>query len=144
MEGGDPTVPGDQEDDAAPCVWFFIPLPQSLGLPHGWSYGELLPRRELLASTGAMSPLKCSLMVHQVPRTADVLLSDQVDVFDAAFTAIAQTSQARDATDLAHQARERAGGEFDSVITVIEAAVPSGAAQLDLNFLNAALDTAID
>jgi hypothetical protein len=144
MDADDLTAMSSQDEDAVPCVWFFIPLPQPLGLPHGWQYGELLPRRELLASVGRRSLLRCSLQVHQVPRTADAFLSDHVDVLDAAYSAMAQTSQAHQSTELARRAREQAGGEFDSVITMVEAAVPIGSAELGPRFLNFALDDAIE
>jgi hypothetical protein len=144
MDADDLTAMSSQDEDAVPCVWFFIPLPQPLGLPHGWQYGELLPRRELLASAGPMSPLRCSLQIHQVPRTADAFLSDHVDVLDAAYSAIAETTQAQKSTELARRTREQAGGEFDSVITMVEAAVPIGSAELGPRFLNTALDDAIE
>jgi hypothetical protein len=143
-DADDLTVMSSQDEDAVPCVWFFIPLPQPLGLPHGWQYGELLPLRELLASVGRRSLLRCSLLVHQVPRTADAFLSDHVDVLNAAFSAIAQTSQADKSTELTRRVREQAGGEFDSVITMVEAAVPIGSAELSSRLLNTALDDAIE
>jgi hypothetical protein len=83
-------------------------------------------------------------MVHQVPRTADVILSDHADVLDAALSAITQSSSARNARDPARQAREQAGGGLDSVITVVEAAVPIESAAFGIGFLKAALDDAID
>jgi hypothetical protein len=74
MDANDQTATSGQDKD----VWFFIPLPEPLGMPHGWKYGELLPRRELLASAGIADPVRCSLMIHQVSRTANVLLSDPI------------------------------------------------------------------
>jgi hypothetical protein len=83
-------------------------------------------------------------MVHQIPRTANVLLTGQIDVYGAALSAITQTQQASDASNRARQARERAGGAVDSSITMIEAAVPIGDKELNQDLLNAALDLAID
>jgi hypothetical protein len=83
-------------------------------------------------------------MIHQIERTADVLLSDQVDVFRAASSAISQTSSARNAKDVGRQVREHAAADLDNVITMIEAAVPIGSAGFGPGFLNAALDDAID
>lgn len=145
MDEHQPTPAADEHDEGTlPCVWFFIPLPQPMGLPHGWTYGESLPRRDLLGSAGKTSGLSCSLMVHQVPRTADILLSDEADLFDAALSAITQTPQARNAGEGARLAREQAHGELDSVITMIEAAVPIDDVEFNPDLLNAALDLAID
>jgi hypothetical protein len=63
---------------------------------------------------------------------------------DAILSAIDQTPPDRDAGNLVRQAQEQAGGELDSVITMVEAAVPIRSVVLDRGFLDSALDDAID
>jgi hypothetical protein len=107
------------------CVWFFIPLPHPLGLPDQWTMGERLLPRELLAWKGPTSGLSCSLKVHQVPSTANLLLTDHADMWTAALSAITQRPQSDVAADLALQAQEEGAevpeGLSERVITMIEA-----------------------
>ena len=142
------TEHGDDSGVVVRCVWFFLPLPHPLGLPDHWTMGERLLPRELLAWKGPTSGLSCSLKVHQVPRTADLLLTDHADMWTAALSAIIQRPQSDVAADLALQAQE-AGTEVpeglsDRVITMIEASVPIDQPEFDADVLNNALDRAID
>src|SRR4051794_32470420 len=57
-----------------PVVWFFLPLPDPLGLPNGWQCQRLLtPLQQLDAD--AEWPIASSLLIHQMVTGAGLLTS---------------------------------------------------------------------
>lgn len=69
--------------DAIPCCWLFVPLPQHLPVPHGWSIGERQdPGTTMSAAVGGRltSGLRTSMSILQVPRSAELLTRDILDI----------------------------------------------------------------
>jgi hypothetical protein len=129
--------------DGVPCLWFFLPLPHPIGLPHGWvgQWGVSPEEMDRLQSRPPIG-LHCSLMVHQIERTANVLVSDIVDV----------TSYAAACVRGAASPSTPPGGErlpppdmtsLKAGLTIIEACVPTAVPQ-DERAIDIALDLALE
>jgi hypothetical protein len=147
-------VTGDAASDQPPdldyerFLWFFLPLPEPLGVPQNWIARELSDPRSLFEGSGS-SGVSRSLLIHQVPRSVNVFLSDFADVYSAAFEAISRSrtparAQGDEAPVDGVPDLEAGADSNTSVITVAEVAVSVSAEPLDEAVVDAALDTAIE
>lgn len=119
-EGGN--EPDVDQSRRAKCFWFFLPLPQPLGLPAGWVLEFLRDPLEAALALNGSAPA-ASLVIRQVQRTANVLVSDNLDVTQAALRAADPMVRSADwADDPEVVAAIHASNE--GTITVAEVAVP--------------------
>lgn len=138
-------VPGGIPDDASstsvPCIWFFLPLPHPLGLPEGEALVQSSDVGEIARETASPTGLDCSLFIHQVRRSTNVMLRDYGDILNLVnVKAFKHVSSPEEARQLANELDERAGDA--STLTVVEAAVPGCTPESEQ--LNAGLDRAIE
>lgn len=141
----DPEVvpPGEDElEQSVPCVWFFLPLPHPLGLPEGEAIAQASDVGDVVRETASPTGLDCSLAIHQVPRSTNIMLRDFADIVRLievkAFHR--EPVSIEEGRRLADELDESAGQA--STLTVVEAALPGCTTEPER--LNAGLDRAIE
>lgn len=85
----------DMNGGRVECFWFFLPLPQPVGLPDGWRVGTVGDSRDFVVRE-RRAGISSSLVIRQLPRTANVFASDNADVTQAALRAAAPGSDVPD------------------------------------------------
>lgn len=129
-----------------PCLWFFLPLPHPLGLPHGWRSERPLSPAAVLIASAPTSGLASSLLIHQLDPSVQPVLTDIADLWlFAVGTMKNEAVEESGARSLARFAKET-GGDLSSLHTVrriAEVAVP-GVRGGDERQVLKALDLAID
>jgi hypothetical protein len=131
------------EDDPArvPTVWLFLPLPHPLGLPEGEALARTADAGDVMRGGGSPTGLDCSLYVHQVERSTNIMLRDNADVLHLVVTKAFRRGVSKEEMFRELDA-DGVGLNEGSSLTVIEAAIPNCEATHEE--LTAALDRSIE
>ena len=128
-----------------PCVWFFIPLPQPLGLPDGWMSVEPLNPAELLTASQPTSHLRTSLVIHQ-HETARSYLADMADLYAFAISIMHREEHATPPQAHIEEMARTTGADLETLRTTrtiaevaVPGVIPTGEEAL-LDALNAAIE----
>lgn len=138
--------PSDSDEPGAsegriPCAWFFLPLPHPLGLPDRLVAQAEVSPYELMRSE-VFGALQSSIRILQVERSANIFMTDQLDILTASWEATgltAEGSPSMSQVDAAIQHAKSSGAA--AYITVAEVAVPH---VMGIGALDGALDKAIE
>lgn len=133
---------GLTEDDPAriPTVWLFIPLPHPLGLPEGRALARTPDAGDVTRGGGSPTGLDCSLYIHQLERSTNVMVRDNADILHKVLTNTFPPAMPRE--QMIRELEEVAGSDLGSTITLIEAAVPN--CEVTQEAVSAALDMSIE
>ncbi len=134
---------GVTEEDPArvPTVWLFLPLPQPIGLPEGRALARTPDAGDLMRGGGSPTGLDCSLYVHQVDRSTNIMLRDNADVMHLAIAKAFKRDVPKEQMFRELELMD-VGINTGSTLTIIEAAVPDCEATYE--DVNAALDLSIE
>lgn len=81
MTGEQRTADADTDEvEELPCVWFFLPLPHPIGLPHHWRSEIALSPAQLVRLSGPTSGLSTSLVIHQLESSESTVVRDLADL----------------------------------------------------------------
>lgn len=141
-----PSCPSDESSEPEsveiPCVWFFLPLPEPLGLPDHWIAGQVLSRGQVVRSEGPLSGLHTSLIIHQLEPSADPFAIATADLSIFASSTMLRIPAPTTGADAVAAVGDLDLGAIKSVRTIAEVACPRHPTSTDEELL-AALDSAI-
>lgn len=144
-DNGSRTLGDLQDHISIPCVWFFIPLSEPLGLPDGWMSEEPLTPVELLADSEPQSYLRSSLLIHQHESTQSYI-ADMIDLHALAASKVSRKKLTESAPVDLDDLAEAVGDSLDGLRrtrTVAEVAVPGTIAESEEELLKA-LNVAVE